>query len=405
MNAQFPTRFRSRHRGIALVLVVCVMALAAILGYAMLSASALQATASGNAVAAAVARAQAESGIHLAMYYLLNPANAPSAPPCTWSNVTFATASPAQTIPGSVTIQVGSPTNNCYTVVATGSSGSSTGGGAVTRTITAKICVGGNYQIQQAGAFNAGVTLTAQSSFINPHALAVASNSAITNNGTINGNIIAPSTPTGTGTQINGSVTISPSTVAPAPTSPGNVYDYTQPYVYQGVTCYPTLIGPTISATTSYSPSSYPNNPLGIFYSSGNLAVNQQLTINGTLIVQGNLTNSSKIYITPVASTMVTNLPALVVNQKLTISGAARVLSATGVVYVGTQIAGSGTTTTSNMTINGALLDSGTVPITGYSGALSVTYNSAYTNIPGFVSATTDAAQTTQWVKIISWSE
>jgi hypothetical protein len=183
------------------------------------------------------------------------------------------------------------------------------------------------------------------------------------------------------------------------------VYDYTQPYVYQGVTCYPTLIGPTISATTSYSPLSYPNNPLGIFYSSGNLAVNQQLTINGTLIVQGNLTNSSKIYITPVASTMVTNLPALVVKQKLTISGAARVLSATGVVYVGTQIAGSGTTTTSNMTINGALLDSGTVPITGYSGALSVTYNSAYTNIPGFVSATTDAAQTTQWVKIISWSE
>ena len=165
MNTQFPSRIRSRRRGIALVLVVFVMALAAILGYAMLSASALQATAGSNAVAAATARAQAESGIHLAMYYLLNPNNAPSVPPCTWSNVTFATTQPAATIPGSVTIQVGSPSNGCYQVIATGSSGSSIGGGAVTRTITAEICVGGSYVIQQAGAFNSTVILGTQTTF------------------------------------------------------------------------------------------------------------------------------------------------------------------------------------------------------------------------------------------------
>ena len=68
------------------------------------------------------------------MYYLLK--NQP-ATGVSWPNVTFATVSPAATIPGNVSIQIGSPTNGCYPVTATGSSGSSTGGGVVTRTITA----------------------------------------------------------------------------------------------------------------------------------------------------------------------------------------------------------------------------------------------------------------------------
>lgn len=399
MNTQFPSRIRSHHRGIALILVVFVMALAAILGYAMLSASAVQATASGNAVAAAVARAQAESGIHLAMYYLLNPGNAPNAPPCTWSNVTFATTQPAETIPGSVTIEVRSPTNNCYPVVATGSSGSATGGGAVTRTITANICVGGNYLIQQAGAFNSSVTLGSLVSFTSatPNAPAVASNSTVTNNGQISGNISAP-TVIENGTQTNGGVTSAPA-VAPAPASTAYIYDYTQPYVYQGATCYPTQItGATITTLPASSPTT---NPLGIYYCTGNLTVNGQINLSGTLIVGGVLTDSSKIYITPVASTLATNMPALVVKNKLTISGASRVLNATGVVYVGAGISGSGSTATSNITINGALLDTGS--LSGYSGVLSVTYNSAYTNIPSFVSPA--SGQTTPWVKIISWSE
>ena len=90
--------YRSRRRGIALVLVVLVMALATILAYSLLSGSALQATAGGNAIAAATARAQAESGIHLAMYYILNPANAPAT---FWNNTTSnitSLTSPVRTI-------------------------------------------------------------------------------------------------------------------------------------------------------------------------------------------------------------------------------------------------------------------------------------------------------------------
>jgi Tfp pilus assembly protein PilX/cytoskeletal protein CcmA (bactofilin family) len=404
MKPQYPIRAQSRRRGIALVLVVMVMALAAILGYAMLSASATQATAGGNAVAAATARAQAESGIHLAMYYLLNPGNAPSSPPCTWSNVTFATVAPASTIPGSVTIQVGAPSNGCYQVISTGSSGTTSGGGAVTRTITAEISVGGSYQVNEAAAFNSTVTLGSQFSFTstNPEipALAVPSTATITNDGNISGNISAASAPGGYGTQTNGTL-IPASTIAPAPASSVDLYNYAQAYVYQGNTYTPTLIGATVSSTTSYGPTA--TNPLGIYYTSGGLTVTQQLNVNGTLVVNGTLTDASKIYITPVASTLSTNMPALVVMQKLSISGLARVMNATGVVYVGTSIANIGSTTTSNITINGALLDAG--GFSGYSGILAVNYNSAYTNIPGFVTYSADSSQMTPWVKVISWSE
>ena len=227
--------------------------------------------------------------------------------------------------------------------------------------------------------------------------MAIASGNSVTNDGAISGNVSGTLIP-GSGAQTNGTVNSAP-TVAPAPAGSAYVYDYSQPYIYQGITCYPTQIsGSTLSASPSSSPTT---NPLGIYYCTGSLTVSGQVNIAGTLVVEGSLTNTGKIYITPATSTLSTNMPALVVDQKLITSGGARVLNATGVVYVGTAIRAIGSTTTSNITINGALLDSG--GITSYSGALSVTYNSAYTDIPSFVSI--GSGQTTPWVKIISWSE
>ena len=149
-----------------------VMALAGILAYAMLSASAVQATAGANATAAATARAQAESGIHLAMYYLLNPGNAPASfiPGGAPVTVQFATTQPAVTIPGSVTIQVGALSNHCCSVVSTGSSDSSAGVKPVTRTITAEIQVGTPLVINQAGAFNTAITVGANATFSSSNA-------------------------------------------------------------------------------------------------------------------------------------------------------------------------------------------------------------------------------------------
>lgn len=396
MNAQIPTRTQSR-RGIALVLVVLVMALAGVLAFAMLTASAVQATAGSNAVAAAVARAQAESGIHLAMYYLLNPANAPSAPPCTWSNVTFSTVAPAATIPGSVTIQVGALANHCYQVIATGSSDSSSGVGAVTHKITAEVQVGMPLPINEGGAFNGNFAVGAGSSFTSATAgaPAIASSGAVTNNGTVSGNISAASLG-GTGTQTNGSMIAAPA-MSPAPSSSANVTNYSQ-YLYQGVLYNGQLVTSPISSATSLAPNPI-SNPLGVFYTSGNLVVNNTLSVNGTLIVNGALTDTKSATITPVASSMTTNMPALIVSGHITMNGSNRTLNATGVVYSGQGI--NGISAGSHVTINGALLvTSGGV--TGYTGAVAVTYNPSYTNIPNFDTADWDNAA---GVKIISWSE
>jgi len=404
MNAKHPTRDWSRRGGIALVLVVLVMTLAGILAYAMLSAAAVQATASANASAAAAARAQAESGIHLAMYYLLNPANAPASfsPPCTVT-ATFATTQPAATIPGSVSIQVGAPSNHCYSVVSTGSSDSSAGVKPVTRTITAEIQVGSPFQINAAGGFYGGITVGANASFSSSttSAAAIAASGVVTNNGHISGNVNATSVTAG-GTWTNGSLLAASPT--PAPASAANVTNYALPYVYQGTVGYPVLISSPISSITTLGPT--PTNPLGIYYTTSSLSVTKKLTINGTLVVggTGNLTNTSSIAITPVASQANTYLPALVVNSKLTMSGSSASLNVTGVAYVASGLFGLATNSATNVTINGALLVTANSVDSSFKGTMAVTYNPAYTNIPNFDVNNNDWASNSG-VKIIAWSE
>ena len=197
----------------------------------------------------------------------------------------------------------------------------------------------------------------------------------------------------------SGSVTLA-SISPPAPTSPVN--DYTQPYVYQGTLYSPVLIGSSISTATSLGPT--PANPLGIYYTTGNLSVTQPLIINGTLVVggTGSLTNASSITITPLTSQPNTYLRALVVNNKLTMSGHRANLNATGVTYVANGLSGFGTNSATNVTIDGALLITSNAIAGTYTGKMSVTYNPAYTNIPNF--DTNDWASNSG-VKIIAWSE
>ena len=388
-----------RRRGIALVLVTLVMALAAVLGYAMLSASSVQATASENASEAAIARAEAESGVHLAMYELLN--NASLTLPANWSNVTFSTVGATPTaMPGSVTVAIGALTNHCCQIVSTGSSGGGSGGGAVTRTITAEVQVGTPLVINEAGAFNAPVTVGANATFTSSTAgaPAVAGAGGVTNSGHINGNVTATSF---AGNAPSGG-TFTSVTATPAPSSGASVTNYALPYVYQGATYNPTLISGTVSAITSYGPTI--SNPLGIYYTTGNLTVTKALTVNGTLVVggTGTLTTTAAINITAPSTQANCYLPALVVAQKIMMSGHTAALTAQGVVYADAGIYGTGTSSATNITINGALVVTANALNSTYTGTLAVTYNPSYAYVPTFDAADWDS---TSGVKIISWSE
>lgn len=395
----FPTTGSTlRRRGIALVLVVTVMALAAILGYAMLSASALQATASTNSIELAIAQSQAESGIHLAIYYLMNPKFAPAPPTLPYyywpgaNNITFATtgASPT-TMPGSVSVAVTPLGSNDFQIVSTGSSGTTNGGDGVTRSITATVQIP-SFQIVQAGGFNSSVTIRSGITFAgSPNAISSSSAVAISVGGTVIGNIIAPSPPSGSFT---GSYVAGP-TEAPAPNYETET-DYTQGYTYQGAVYYPVQLPSTINSTTIESPSM--DNPLGIFYTSGGLTVKSPLTVSGTLIVKGGtLLNESNISIT----TQSNNLPALVVDNALEMDGNGKTLTATGVVYAGEGITGLLTGALTTITINGAFLNSTAGIASSYAGKMTVNYNSTYTSIPNL--STTNLSSTGP--EILSWTE
>lgn len=392
-----------RRRGIALILVLLVMAVASILAFAMLSASALQATASSNALTAAAAQAQAESGIHLAAYCLTHPNTAIGselASQETWISgpISFASTPSPTTMPGTVSVTVSWFGGNCYNVTAVGSVPSATDGQPITRTITAQLEAISSYQITGAGAFNvtnnitigSGVTITGA-----PNAFSTMGSVQISGTGQVNGSVSASGFP---GNAPNGSELPVPS-AAPAPTS-GTITDYTQPYYYQGTLYYP---GAVSGNGGTYG--SQPSNPLGIYYYQGALIVTHPLTVNGTLYVKGGgLIDESTVTINPVNISQLTyNLPALVIDQTLEMSGSSSTLSATGVVCIGSGITHGGlTSSSSTLIIDGALLITNPLvsnAINNGSDQVHVTYNSSYTNVLNLV------ASGPAIIKIISWSE
>jgi len=359
----------------------------------MLSAGALQAAAGSNGVTAAAAQAQAESGIHLAAYYLTHPDTAPlSAGSWGPTAVSFVSTQPPTTMSGSVTVTVATVagSTNCYDVTAVGSVPTSTDGQQITRTITAELEVMPSYQITGAGAFNSSAIKITSGVTING-AISTTGTINIQGTGTVNGDVSASGF---LGGAPNGHENPAPSS-PPAP-AVGTVTDYSQPYYYQGTLYYPG----TVSGTGgTYGPQ--PSNPLGIYYNSGSLTVTGPLIVTGTLYIKnGTLGDKSTITINPVAlSQMTYSLPALVVDQAIQMR-ANTTLTVSGVVCTNTGITNTLANSSTQVNITGALLITNTTGlITNGSAKVNITYNSSYTNVLNLVANEPPA------IKVISWSE
>jgi hypothetical protein len=133
------------------------------------------------------------------------------------------------------------------------------------------------------------------------------------------------------------------------------------------------------SLTSANLPAKLPSNPAGIFYHQGNLSITGALTIDGTLIIRGGaLTVQANATLKPA-----TQFPALICEQDMIIKGASRVLTANGVVFLGTGFSWTGTNTNSKIIIDGALLmPSGASIGTSAKGTCTVTYSAANTDVP-----------------------
>ncbi|HMB95131.1 MAG TPA: hypothetical protein VKK61_03750 [Tepidisphaeraceae bacterium] len=338
-------RNRQPH-GIAALLVLAIVALASLIGMAMLASASLQADVSNSAVKGAAADYLASSAMQAGSHYLQYPAKVPSA----WVHsgyLFYVTGATISGVSGSFDLNaVATSKPDTYQLTAIGYSGTTN---AVTRTMTAQI------QLQRAMPSNAGGFGTG--TFIIPSGY------------TFNGPVLVNGILSLLGV-VTGAISQSPKAtdfVVPSLTTI-NYYGaniaggtYTMP---DGTTGTPQLIsGPTLSSQPAYNSTT---NPGKVFYINGPLTISAAsgtpLSLSGTYIVRSNAltvknSNSSSSSVATATITPQSGFPALIVDNKLTMSGKNISLIANGVVWTGSGISWSaGLISSSSLTINGSLL-------------------------------------------------
>lgn len=424
---------RQPRRGVALVMVVMVVALATVLGYVMLSTATLQHHAGSNQTKLLSADYLAESGLNIAMYYLQYPAQAPALNAAGhWAGMngeyTLPNGSPASL---SVTVtQVMDDTVVpaeavpwLYEIAASASVGSSTDPShRVTRTSGARVFVQ-TESVMRPGALVVNSTLPLNGPvtvYGDVYAPKTMSMKAAAPAATVYGYGYAP-TPFMTSyptykqpTKLYAPISNPTAGAAIAPTN-DDVNRYTtykvdgEPYDADGDDDGDGLLGSILSGVLgliTVAPTE--ENPAGVIYKEGTYELQDNVTINGTLVVEGNLlVKGANITINPQPG-----FPALIVTGNLEIYQQGKSLTSNGLTYVGGQLRSNNNgllsiVTPSTFTVNGQLLigttgvsPQPTTPImTGYNVKTTLTYNAAKATAPDISSE----FRTPTGVTIVRW--
>jgi hypothetical protein len=369
------SRLRCKHHGIAMMLVIVAVAIAAVLGYSTLAVVGTQAQISENSQAIAQADCLAESGFNYAMYQLENDSS--SIP---WSSGSLTLGNAASTYTSTLT-SVG---QGEYEIQSSGTVHIGAAAMAITRTVTAYVQLNTPAVPQnQAGGFTGNLPLNSLDKVV--------------------GNVQTAGTVTNTGASVSGSVTQNASGVV----APTQVTDFSVPYTYAGQTYSPTLLTSDPAAGTTLGPTA--SNPAGIYYVNNRLMNLKGITINGSLIIKSggvSVTSATTNTITPVSG-----YPGLVINKStsnvtgagyLEVSGANAALTVNGLVWSQLGITKVGAANTgSQITINGSLLTPASSPFNSYNGALTLNYTAANVNVPNFSSQMSVPKN----LKVLSWSQ
>jgi hypothetical protein len=370
---------RRRRRGIALMAVLCVVAVASVLGMAILASNALQAQGSATHEQALQADALAESGVNLGLYYLQNvhdPARCPvgvaalAAPPPDGAPYTRTGLTLGPDTAGTFDLAISRLSATRYRVRAAGRAAS-----GVERRLAATVDV--NYY-GYAVLANAAVTIPAGAAVTGD----VMSRTAVTNHGHVDGSIYAPTVggtpPTGRAQGLDG---------RPAPAVPGaSQVNHYATYVHNGVPGVAELLPPGgLGDNQTRGPTAL--NPAGVYYTAGHLAVGNNVTVNGTLVaVAGQVrVQGANVRVTPAAG-----FPAIVSDQDLSFRASNATLQADGLTYVGGRVVrGAGGVTGARLTVNGALLFGSTVAGADPVVQVRVTFDRARASVPSLHTAAT----------------
>jgi hypothetical protein len=415
---------RSRHHrrivlspprcGVALMLVMSVIIVAAVLGYAMLSHASLTQQVSANSSHSAAAQGMAESGVNLAIYYLQNPEKStdyPATYPDTerydregkyWQGTSGQFVDFGSPSIGSVKVTV-KRTNPLirwqYDVVALGRSPGST----LERTVNATVYLDSAYKFEHAAQFTNDVTLTGATKIgvsgqtvgdvYSNGGLIMRTGGFVWGRGYRRKNTSSPTSPS----LLWADAGLVPK-VVPLPAEIRSYQTYQYPSVQTnngpmltGVTEMGSLLGIPVE---KHGPTT--GNAAGIYYVPGNLKLKAGTEIDGTLIVQGNVSVEG----TNVWIHSRNGFPALIVTGNLTFSNLLlSQMTVDGVAYVGGRVDAGGLIPTFN--VNGALLVAGANPIFASSplAKLNIIRDPSKVNVPDFA----EVGRTPTSVKVLGW--
>ena len=400
------SRFLSltRARGMALVMVLVVVAFAAVMSWFMLGSSALQVQVTGNLRRSSEAECLAESGLNLATYYLQNPDKAPAGSlNAQWfwpgaSGISLGSIAGDATVPvaGTVDVTVTSPQNNMFDIVAVGRAGPNPASRMAHTSkcrvtvqdsrffLKAAILAGGDVHVKD------GVAIIGD----------IQSNRKVTlDAGAIVNGVV-------TAMMINGAGGTANSTVIQPPDQPFFVPDATtvtdyRTYVYKGVT-YTAGVLPNPKGTdlTNITLNPSPDNPAGIWWTDKTFTMGSNVTINGTLLVLGGdltvMGTNNFINAQP-------GFPALWADQHIKMDDKGRQLTVNGLVWVGDGFRKG--VKGSQVTINGGLIIANKINLDAdtnkHYGGITITYDASKVYVPDFVKSSTPAVRS---VKIVTWT-
>jgi len=332
-------------RGFALLAVLIIVGVAVVLSFAVLSETSLKAQASKNAALAAQADALCDSGVNLAMYYLLNPWNAPTLQNGYWPGGSGISLGASVSGAIDVTVVKDLSKTNEYVITAMGKPQPTSSSG-LCHTAQARVRIQPGLKISRsisavkAMTLSNGVTVNGD----------VACNGSLTNAAIINGTAYSNGlVNTGLITTIASILTVEPA-VAPTATSIQQfaTYAYADGRLYSRTAITTASIGSGVNET----PGPTASNPAGIYYYNGNLTLNNNVKISGTLVVTGNvILNGTGISITPQ-----NGFPGLIVLGEFR-TRAGKSMTIDGTTFVGKVVKPDGASSIGTaITFNGALL-------------------------------------------------
>ncbi len=404
-----------RRRGVAMLLVLGVIAMATVLGYAMLATGSLQKQVSSNGAATAGAQGMAESGVNLAMYYLQHPDKRNDYPATYPETENYDRAGTYWRGTGGQFVNVGSPVAGSIKVTVNRSNPAirwqydiqavgRAAGSAVERKVEATVWVNSEYKIRHAAMFSNDVTFTAGSR--------VGQNGQGNGDVYSNGAVIIRSTANVWGTGLRRKSLSTPvrpflNWVTPVPLVPQvvprngtEVRDYRTYEMPAGTPRVASTL--TIAAigdgTGTMRLQASTANPAGIFYAPGNFTLTRNAEVRGTLIVAGNLLVDGG----EITCRANDGFPALLVNGDIRFTNGLGTsnLTVEGVTWVGGKIDAT-LAQYPALTSTGALLVNGASPIFALTsgGKVFLNFDSNRTALPDL----SDVGRTPQNVKVISW--